>query len=161
MTKRWRAGAGESPAARLRAKLATKQILTMPCCFDALSAKLVERAGFDITFMSGFSTSAAKLALPDTGCAPSPHFTVCLAEKESVVETPPHLPHFVEETSPVSPNPWDQFMLSSEYKPVNVEANACQFYLQTLIICKLGFNQNYYTFTLILPIKIVLSSEFP
>eukprot|EP00290_Baffinella_frigidus_P002825 CAMPEP_0180173338 /NCGR_PEP_ID=MMETSP0986-20121125/35525_1 /TAXON_ID=697907 /ORGANISM="non described non described, Strain CCMP2293" /LENGTH=347 /DNA_ID=CAMNT_0022125525 /DNA_START=25 /DNA_END=1068 /DNA_ORIENTATION=- len=59
--------AGESPAAGLRAKLATKQILTMPCCFDALSAKLVERAGFDITFMSGFSTSAAKLALPDTG----------------------------------------------------------------------------------------------
>ncbi|KAJ1473196.1 Pyruvate/Phosphoenolpyruvate kinase-like domain-containing protein, partial [Baffinella frigidus] len=56
-----------SPAAGLRAKLATKQILTMPCCFDALSAKLVERAGFDITFMSGFSTSAAKLALPDTG----------------------------------------------------------------------------------------------
>ena len=52
--------AGESPAARLRAKLATKQILTMPCCFDALSARLIERAGFEITFMSGFSTSAAK-----------------------------------------------------------------------------------------------------
>jgi hypothetical protein len=59
--------AGESPAARLRAKLATKQILTMPCCFDALSARLIERAGFEITFMSGFSTSAAKLGLPDTG----------------------------------------------------------------------------------------------
>ena len=35
------------------------------------------------------------------------------------------------------------------------------FHMQTLIIYKLGFNQNYYTFTLILLIKIVLYSKFP
>jgi 2-methylisocitrate lyase-like PEP mutase family enzyme len=39
----------------------------MPCCYDALSAKLIERAGFPLTFMSGFAVSAARLALPDTG----------------------------------------------------------------------------------------------
>jgi len=39
----------------------------MPCCFDALSARLIERAGFRLTFMSGFAVSAARLALPDTG----------------------------------------------------------------------------------------------
>jgi 2-methylisocitrate lyase-like PEP mutase family enzyme len=39
----------------------------MPCCFDALSARLIERAGFPVTFMSGFAVSAARLALPDTG----------------------------------------------------------------------------------------------
>ncbi|MBT4769054.1 MAG: isocitrate lyase/PEP mutase family protein [Rhodospirillaceae bacterium] len=39
----------------------------MPCCFDALSARLVERAGFPLTFMSGFAVSATRLALPDTG----------------------------------------------------------------------------------------------
>jgi 2-methylisocitrate lyase-like PEP mutase family enzyme len=39
----------------------------MPCCFDALSAKLVERAGFELTFMSGFAVAAARLGLPDTG----------------------------------------------------------------------------------------------
>jgi len=39
----------------------------MPCCFDALSARLVERAGFPLTFMSGFAVSAARLAVPDTG----------------------------------------------------------------------------------------------
>ena len=39
----------------------------MPCCFDALSARLIERAGFPLTFMSGFAVSAARLALPDTG----------------------------------------------------------------------------------------------
>ena len=38
----------------------------MPCCFDALSAKMVQRAGYPITFASGFSISAAH-GLPDTG----------------------------------------------------------------------------------------------
>ena len=33
--------------------------------------------------------------------------------------------------------------------------------MQTLIIDKLGVNQNYYTFTLILLIKTVLCSQFP
>ena len=38
----------------------------MPCCFDPLSARLVETAGFPVTFMSGFSVAAAH-GLPDTG----------------------------------------------------------------------------------------------
>jgi 2-methylisocitrate lyase-like PEP mutase family enzyme len=38
----------------------------MPCCWEALSARLIERAGFPLTFMSGFAVSAARLALPDT-----------------------------------------------------------------------------------------------
>ena len=39
----------------------------MPCCFDAHSARLIERAGFPLTFMSGFAVSATRLGLPDTG----------------------------------------------------------------------------------------------
>jgi 2-methylisocitrate lyase-like PEP mutase family enzyme len=39
----------------------------MPCCFDALSAKLIAQAGFEVTFMSGFAVSAARLGAPDTG----------------------------------------------------------------------------------------------
>jgi len=39
--------------------------------------------------------------------------------------------------------------------------HAHQFHVETLIIHKLGFNQNYYTFALILLIKIVLCSKFP
>lgn len=57
----------DSPAAKLRRLLARPGLRVMPCCFDALSAKLVERAGFELTFMSGFAVSAARLALPDTG----------------------------------------------------------------------------------------------
>ena len=52
---------------RLRALLAGEDCLSMPCCFDALSARLIEQAGFPLTFMSGFAVSATRLALPDTG----------------------------------------------------------------------------------------------
>ena len=56
-----------SPADQLRGLLAEGELLVMPCCFDALSARLIERAGFPLTFMSGFAVSAARLGLPDTG----------------------------------------------------------------------------------------------
>ncbi|MGH0028621.1 MAG: isocitrate lyase/PEP mutase family protein [Myxococcota bacterium] len=56
-----------SPPQRLRALLAEPGLHVMPCCFDALSARLIERAGFRLTFMSGFAVSAARAGLPDTG----------------------------------------------------------------------------------------------
>jgi 2-methylisocitrate lyase-like PEP mutase family enzyme len=52
---------------RLRELLSSPEILVVPACFDALSARLVERAGFPATFMSGFGVSATRLGLPDTG----------------------------------------------------------------------------------------------
>ncbi len=39
----------------------------MPGCYDAMSAKLVQAAGFEVVFMSGFCVSGARLAMPDTG----------------------------------------------------------------------------------------------
>ncbi len=56
-----------SPADKLRRLLGEPGLWVMPCAFDALSAKLIERAGFQVTFMSGFAVSAARLGLPDTG----------------------------------------------------------------------------------------------
>jgi len=56
-----------SAAARLRALLGEGRLTVMPCCYDALSAKMIEAAGFPLTFMSGFAVSASRLALPDTG----------------------------------------------------------------------------------------------
>lgn len=56
------------PAAqKLSSLLKAPGLLTMPCCFDALSARLVEAAGFPLTFMSGFSVAATRLGAPDTG----------------------------------------------------------------------------------------------
>jgi 2-methylisocitrate lyase-like PEP mutase family enzyme len=57
----------ESPAEKLAALLARPGLLLMPCCYDALSARLIEQADFPLTFMSGFAVSAARLASPDTG----------------------------------------------------------------------------------------------
>jgi len=57
----------QSATQRLRELLNGPEFLCMPCCFDALSARLIEQAGFPLTFMSGFAVSAARLATPDTG----------------------------------------------------------------------------------------------
>lgn len=56
----------DNPPAALRELLTSPTCLLMPCAYDALSARLVARAGFPLTFMSGFSV-AASLGLPDTG----------------------------------------------------------------------------------------------
>ena len=56
-----------TPASRLRALLDRPGILLMPGCHDAMSARLIEEAGFELGFMSGFAVSAARLAMPDTG----------------------------------------------------------------------------------------------
>ena len=52
---------------RLRRLLGGPGILSFPCCYDALSARLIERAGLPLTFMSGFGVSAVRLGLPDAG----------------------------------------------------------------------------------------------
>jgi len=56
-----------SPAAKLRRLLVQDKCLVMPCCWDALSARMIAQAGFDLTFMSGFAVSAARIGAPDTG----------------------------------------------------------------------------------------------
>ena len=56
-----------TPAARLRALLDRPGLLVMPGCHDAMSARLIEEAGFELGFMSGFAVSAARLGMPDTG----------------------------------------------------------------------------------------------
>jgi len=51
----------------LRRLLAEDTCHLMPCCFDALSAKLVQQEDYPLTFMSGFAASAARLGAPDLG----------------------------------------------------------------------------------------------
>ena len=52
---------------KLRALLTGDGALVLPGCFDALSARLIERAGFPAAFMGGFAVSASRLGAPDTG----------------------------------------------------------------------------------------------
>ena len=55
------------PRARLRELLAGPGPLVAPGAYDALSARLVEQAGFGAVYMTGFGTTAALLGRPDVG----------------------------------------------------------------------------------------------
>jgi carboxyvinyl-carboxyphosphonate phosphorylmutase len=52
---------------RLRALLAEAAPLVAPGAYDALSARLVEQAGFDAVYLTGFGASASQLGRPDVG----------------------------------------------------------------------------------------------
>lgn len=51
----------------LRTRLGTGASLPMPGVFDALSARLAARAGFEVVFVSGYGMSATQLGEPDFG----------------------------------------------------------------------------------------------
>lgn len=57
----------EHPAQRLKALLAAGRIVQAPGAYDALSARLVERAGFPAVYLTGFGATAARLGQPDIG----------------------------------------------------------------------------------------------
>ena len=54
-------------ADKLKSLLNQKGSVVMPGCYDALSAKLIEREGLNVGFMSGFAVSSTKLGMPDAG----------------------------------------------------------------------------------------------
>ena len=56
------------PTTQLR-QLLMSAPLVVPGCYDALSAKVLERAGFPAVYMTGYGTSLALLGLPDAGLA--------------------------------------------------------------------------------------------
>ena len=55
-----------SPAQRIRDLVARDTVL-MPGVYDAITARIAARLGFDIVFISGYSVSAARLGEPDFG----------------------------------------------------------------------------------------------
>jgi 2-methylisocitrate lyase-like PEP mutase family enzyme len=67
------ASSSSSPPARLKQLLESEMNGTresdmpilLPCCYDGLTARLVARAGFEATFMTGFGVSAVK-GFPDS-----------------------------------------------------------------------------------------------
>lgn len=54
------------PTTRLRALFNAPEILIMPGAYDALSARLAERAGFDVVIVGGYSVTGSLLAAPDS-----------------------------------------------------------------------------------------------
>jgi len=54
-------------AARLRSLLAENRAIPVVGAYDALTARLVERAGFAAVYVGGYALSATQLGLPDVG----------------------------------------------------------------------------------------------
>ena len=57
---------------QLRTLLAGPQIVLAPGAYDALSARLIEQAGFPAVYMTGFGASASLLGRPDVGLLTMP-----------------------------------------------------------------------------------------
>ncbi len=51
----------------LRERLKESGIIVAPGCYDGLSARLVEQAGFEAAYMTGFGTAGSILGQPDYG----------------------------------------------------------------------------------------------
>ena len=51
----------------LRGLLEKKEILVVPGAYDAFTAKLIEKTGFEAVYMTGFGTVASMFGLPDIG----------------------------------------------------------------------------------------------
>lgn len=52
-----------------RQLISAPEILQLPCCFDALSAKVLEQAGFRAISAAGYGTAGSILGVPDIGLA--------------------------------------------------------------------------------------------
>jgi 2-methylisocitrate lyase-like PEP mutase family enzyme len=55
--------------AALAARLRARQFTVVPGIYDMISAKLADRAGFPVLYMTGYGTVASLLGLPDAGLA--------------------------------------------------------------------------------------------
>lgn len=53
----------------LRSRLGAPEVLIVPGVYDAVGARLVERAGFDAVYLTGAGASMAGLGMPDIGLA--------------------------------------------------------------------------------------------
>jgi 2,3-dimethylmalate lyase len=62
---------GPSGPSVLRSLMSTaideRRPLVLPGCYDALGARLIEQAGFDAAYMTGFGTTASLIGRPDVG----------------------------------------------------------------------------------------------
>src|ERR1043166_956621 len=72
----------------IRRALADKGQLIMPGVYDALSAKIAARAGFEVIFITGYSLSATILGQPDFGLLTQTEVVSAAGRICSVVETP-------------------------------------------------------------------------
>lgn len=75
-------------ADRLRARLAAGGIISAPGAPDALAARLIERAGFEAIYMTGFGATASRLGRPDIGLLTQTEMTTHARDMTRAVTIP-------------------------------------------------------------------------
>ena len=78
----------QESAKRLRALLGEPGILVCPNCYDALSARMIQDAGFPATFVSGAAMTNARLGIPDVGMTTYTEYRNAIQEILFSVEIP-------------------------------------------------------------------------
>ena len=72
----------------LRSLLAARRAVVAPGAYDALTARLVEEAGFPVVFLSGAGVSYSRLCRPDIGLVTLSEMADKVAELSSAVDIP-------------------------------------------------------------------------
>ena len=73
---------------RFKKLLTGPEILMIPGVADALGAKLVEKAGFQAVFLSGYAASATLLGAPDVGLVTLTEMVECARRITGAIEIP-------------------------------------------------------------------------
>ena len=81
-------GAGPRSGAQHIRELVASRTILMPGVYDALSAKVAARAGFEVIFITGYSLSATLLGEPDFGLLTQTEVVSAAQRICSVVDTP-------------------------------------------------------------------------
>ena len=76
------------PALQLQQLLRTGQIVMAPGAPDALTARLVQKAGFPAIYMTGFGATASRLGTPDIGLLTQTEMTTHARDMARVADIP-------------------------------------------------------------------------
>lgn len=79
---------GKAPGKALLEMLQQPEIIVAPGCYDVLSARLVEQAGFKCAFMTGYGASGSILGQPDYGLMTMTEMVNVCANMTSVLHIP-------------------------------------------------------------------------
>lgn len=79
---------GMSGAQLLRERLKDPSIIIAPGCYDCLSARLIEQAGFEAAFMTGFGASGSVIGQPDYGLMTMNEMATVCANMNAVLNIP-------------------------------------------------------------------------
>jgi 2-methylisocitrate lyase-like PEP mutase family enzyme len=77
-----------NPATQLTNLLKTGQIVMAPGAPDAITARLIQKAGFPAVYMTGFGATASRLGTPDIGLLSQTEMTTHARDMARVVDIP-------------------------------------------------------------------------